>query len=238
VILRRVGGRLVDTWRRFGGWAVLRLVVDRLVNRALRVITIIWFDGADRPGAQPVGAGFDYRFLEPEEVRWFANDPRNDLGAEFAERAAHGHDVCFAALTEDELVAYCWYALESVEIRHTLGVALSYPPDVAYMYKAYTHPPYRGGRHQGTAAQLALQQLGPRGITKLVALVDWTNSASLRAFERSGFVRLGRVWILRLPRGSLVIAPRRAKARGIRFGRTAVPRPALAAAEKPAARAA
>lgn len=236
--MSQVGSRLVDTWRRFGGWAVVRLIVDRLVNRVVSVVTIIWLDGGSRPVVPPSGGGFEYRFLESEEVRRFADDPLNDLGPEFAERVADGRDVCFAALAGEELVAYCWYALDSVEMRHTLSVPLSYPSDVAYMYKAYTRPPYRGGRRQGTAASLALQQLGERGITKLVALVDWTNTASLRAFEHRGFVRLGQLWVLRLPTGAIVIAPRQAKARGIRFGRTAVPRPTPVTSEKTAAPAA
>ena len=218
--MRRIATRLLDTWRRFGMVAVVRLLVDRVVNRVFSVIDVVWLDG---PAARPTfafGAPVEFRFLRAEEVRRFAEDPANDLSPEFADRAAAGRDLCFAALADEGLAAYAWYAPESVEPLHTLGVPMAYPRDVAYLYKTFTLPAYRGAHLNAMAMALARERLSEHGITKIVALVDWTNTASLRSCARIGYVRLGRLWVIRLGTRTLVFAPRRAKRLGIQFGRT------------------
>jgi hypothetical protein len=202
---------------------MLSLLLDRSVYRLLRltVINVVWLDATRVRSTAHDDARFTFRFLAVDEVREFAADPANQLQPPFVERSAVGRDLCFAAVIGGTLAAYGWYALEAIEAEHAFGVAMSFPGYVAYMYNGFTHADFRGARLHGAIMTQALQQLAERGITKLVSLVDWTNAASMQSCYRSGYELLGQIVLMRLPMRDLVIAPRRAKALGIRFGEEA-----------------
>src|SRR5205814_1986065 len=114
--LRRGPSNALATWRRHGALATAAWCLDSVVRRIMdvQVVNIIWLDvDALRP-RDDVDGRFTFRFLDAKEVREFARDPRNELDESFAERAAAGWDLCFAALEGSRLAAYGWYAVGSV----------------------------------------------------------------------------------------------------------------------------
>jgi hypothetical protein len=173
----------------------------------------------------PPFSGFDpeiaFRFLTPAEVNRFAQDPRNQLAAEFPARAQSGHDVCLAALRGDRLASYSWYAFRSIEGRHHVGVSMSYSANTAYMYNAFTRPEYRGRRLYGIGITLALRELAERGVTQLITTVNCANFASLQSCRRIGFENIGRLCTFGGGPKRRAIVPRTAKRLGISFGRRA-----------------
>jgi len=227
--VRRGTANALATWRRHGALPAAAWCLDSVVRRIVDVqlVNILWLDADALRPRDDVDGRFTFRFLDAEEVREFARDPRNELDESFAGRAAAGWDLCFAALEGPRLAAYGWYAVGSVEPEHAFDVALSYPGGVAYMYKGFTRPEYRGAKLHGAIMGGALHCLGERGITSLVSLVHWTNVASMRSCERLGYVVLGRMWRLRSASRTLVLAPRCARRRGIRFGSVAAARPVM-----------
>jgi ribosomal protein S18 acetylase RimI-like enzyme len=217
--------RLIDVWRRSGSAPLARLAGDRLVNRIVSatLIDVVLLEQAAGAVAPLQASGaVEARFLGREELRRFAADPANELGPDFVASAAP-HHLCFGALAGDRLAAYGWYALGAIGAEHTFGLALSYPDDMAYMYKGFTHPAYRGARLHGVLMAQALRHLAERGIRTLVSLVDWTNTASLRSCERIGYVRLGRLARIQLRGYEFLRVPHRATRLGIRFGAAAQP---------------
>jgi ribosomal protein S18 acetylase RimI-like enzyme len=196
---------------------VVNFVGHKLV--ALTVVRLVWLDLARLAPQDPV-TGFDCRFLGPEEIRSFSRDPANDLSEGMADRAAASRDLCFAAVSKENgrLAAYGWYAMECIEPEHNLGVAMSYPPDVAYMYKGFTHPDFRGKRLHGALMGMALRELGSRGVGKLVSTVEWTNWPSLRSCSRLGYVVLGTIVVLGPGDGFILHVPAAGKRLGVRFG--------------------
>jgi hypothetical protein len=140
--------------RQFFGWkAAFRRVASRSAQKLLRleVNEMLWLEATALPSSIEVNSDFDFRFLTADEVAYFASDSANDLDAALADRISSGHDLCFAAIAKNgQLASYSWYALGSIEAEHHLGVAMSLPADVAYMYKAFTHPDFRGRRLYGT----------------------------------------------------------------------------------------
>jgi hypothetical protein len=140
----RVRG-LTEIMRRHGPREAARFVASRLASRLggieVHRVRLLELTRMTRESARD--ARFESRFLTPAEIRAFAADPANDLSARAAERAEHGH-LCFAALLDGRLAAYSWYAIGSVEPQHSAGVALAFPADTAYAYKAYTRPEHRG----------------------------------------------------------------------------------------------
>jgi ribosomal protein S18 acetylase RimI-like enzyme len=216
---RRLARRAAETYERFGVGGVLRQSLDRLLVRgaSLHILHVLLLQRSTLR-AHPLDTTVEARFLTPKEVRRLARDPANQLSPEFADRAAGGRDFCCGAIHGDRLTSYGWYALGSVEPEHAAGAALGLPPGVAYTYKVFTHPDFRGRRLNAACMGAALEALGSRGVDRLVSLVHWSNEASLRSCERLGFRRLGLLVVG--PRGAIRI-PARARRLGVTFGRAA-----------------
>jgi ribosomal protein S18 acetylase RimI-like enzyme len=161
---------------------------------------------------------FEMRFLRADEVRGFALNPANGMDPAFAARVEGGLDLCFAAIHGDRLANYAWYALHSIEAEHAAGAALGLPGDMAYLYKAFTHPDFRGQRLNGACTGRALGALSGRGISRLLAFVYWSNKPSLASFDHVGFRRLGLMAVG--SRGPARVPPRALRL-GVRFGEDA-----------------
>lgn len=218
--------RLRETYSRFGFRSVVRSIIDRFGRMAfgMQVVEVVWLDSDGLKLNLDADPKFEFRFLKAEEVAGFATDPANDLDAGMADRAAGGRDLCFAALCDGRLAAYGWYALDSIEAEHNFGVAMSYRSTVAYMYKGFTHPEFRGARLHGLGMGLALRNLAMFGVSSLVSTVGWTNDASMKSCDRLGYERLGRIVTTGGDSFRLIRVPKAAKKRGVRFGSKATGR--------------
>lgn len=215
--------RLRNLWklyRRFGAGAVLRRFSDRYARATSgrQVVEVVWLEASSLKLSLEHDEKFQFRFLDTHEIAAFAQDPANDLDVEMVERAAGGLDLCFAALCDDRLAAYGWYALDAIEAEHNFGVAMSYPSTVAYMYKGFTHPDFRGARLHGLGMGLALKNLKQFGVSALISTVGWTNEASLRSCDRLGYERLGRIVTTGGDAFRLQSVPSAAVQRGVQFG--------------------
>lgn len=192
-VFRRKLSTLRTEYSRFGTASLVRLVVDRVGTTVcdLNVINVVWLDVADVVVTAASLPGFEFRFLTPAELEVYARDPANDLEPELVARAADGRNSCFAALDGNRLAAYGWYACQWIEPEHCYGFGLKMPPHVAYMYKGFTHPDYRGQRLHGAVMGLALREFATRGVNALISTVEWTNDASMKSCARLGYRRLG-----------------------------------------------
>ncbi len=200
-----------------GGWIAYRLA-KRLVNA--RAVRVLWLGGETLDASGVVGAAggdFTFRFLTAEEVGRWATDPANDLDAAMAARVGSGKDFCFAALAAGRLAGYAWFALGRIEPEHSADAGISFPADMAYLYKGYVHADFRGRRLYGTLIQHARNTLADRGAGQLLCLVEWTNQPALRSCLGSGWDDLGRLVTFGFGRPRMVFAPRNAVQRGIRF---------------------
>lgn len=157
-------------------------------------------------------------WLTGDELAAMAGDAAWDLGPSFLPRLAAGHDRCWGAWCGGRLAGYSWYATGSIEPEHAAGIALGLPHDMAYMYKALTRSEFRGRGLYGRAIAGALRELEAEGITRLVALVDWTNLDSLAGCRKLGFRSLGRLVRREGRREPTFRLPREAARAGLRFG--------------------
>jgi hypothetical protein len=152
----------------------------------------------------------------------------NILEPAHADRIAGGRDSCFAAIEEDRLAAYAWFARGSIEAENNRGgqensgVAVSFPDHVAFMYKGFTLPDYRGLGLYRRINRLAMLGLGVHGVQYLLSTLDWTNHAAYRSCRQIGFVQLGRLWRWGWNCSMHTTAPRAAKQLGCRFGEAAI----------------
>jgi hypothetical protein len=97
-------------------------------------------------------------------------------------------------------------------------VALSFPPDTVYLYKAFTHPDFRGaGVHRATFVR-ASRWLTTLGLQRIVLIVELANWESLRSHERLGFRTLGLIVTAGRGRWFYERHPHTDKQLGLRFG--------------------
>lgn len=212
--------RLAEILRRGGPGALAQWVGYRLARRLwdVKIARVLWFEPPPQRLPIECGSGFVFRFLTAGEVRAFVADPACALDSSLAERLASGRDFCFAALAGGHLAAYAWFALHFIEPYHSADAGISLPPDVAYLYHAFTLAPFRGRRLHGQIMKRGLGRLIHLGVRKLVLLVEFTNQAALRSCRRLGCRDLG--WLVTAGRRPhrLMLAPSAANARGIVFG--------------------
>ena len=163
-----------------------------------------------------------FRFLTAADVNRLSQEPSNELSEEFAQRIALRGDRCFAALAGDQLAAYAWYAHGSVEPEHNRGatlnsgVGLSFPSEMAFMYKGFTHPEFRGRGLYGHVNGRALDELSREGICTVVATADWSNRSAMTSCWRVGYQDVGRIWRGGWGHWTTTLMPRAANAIGIR----------------------
>jgi GNAT superfamily N-acetyltransferase len=148
----------------------------------------------------PPPHGFRAKLLTADEVRSFATHAEYELPAPMATRIDQGLDLCTAVLQGPKLIAYAWYALDSIEPEHNGGLALSFAADCAYVYKGFTLPEFRGQGLISSRAKLAHEIISGMGIRYLVATVISTNPAAIRNAEKSGYRRCGTFYTLELGR--------------------------------------
>lgn len=212
--------RLGRLYRQFGTRAMIRWLVDRVAKRLIhfQVDNLVCFDVARLPEPPPIESGLSFRFLTPAEIRACAADPVNDIDPWLVERAEAGQELCFGVFVNERLAGYGWCSFGTIDPRHCEGVAMSCPAHVAYTYKGFTHPEFRGRRLNGQRVLLAARQLAARRIEKIVALVDWTNTPSMRSCVDTGGTVLGRLVTIGLGRQRWPFSPKSAREIGIEFG--------------------
>jgi hypothetical protein len=203
----------------FGTPAAMLRIGDRILQAAgVEVHKVMWQDGRSYEKVFTPDSRFAFRQVTPDEVELIAGDSENRLPLSFVERARSGRHLCFATFCQSRLAAYAWYAPGTIDADQNAGVPMSYPDDTACVYRAFTHPEFRGQLvHAGIRPQL-LAALAHHGITKLVALVSWTNWPSLRYCQRVGYRDIGYLLSMGPRQSRRWIGPREAAACGIRFG--------------------
>lgn len=216
--------RLSELRRRHGGGAALHWLTARVLEKSLRleVSELCWLDRDRRTDSAVAAAAhaseLACRFLTPAEIAAFGADSANDLPTSLASRPTAGLDYCFGILDGGRLASYSWYALRSIEGEHHMGVPMAFPASAAYMYKAFTHPDYRGRSLYAIGVMKAFDALAGRGITSLITSVSRANFASLNACHRMGFEPLGNLWTLGAGTRRIAWTPEAARQRGIEFG--------------------
>ncbi len=207
-------------YSRYGVVSAAKGLAYRVARRLcrLQIGHVLTLELADLSPTPPPLTGLEYRWLAADEVRVFAVDPANDLDPSLAARLENGRNYCLAAFDGARLANYSWYALESIEAEHSLGIGLALPTGTVYLYKAYTHPDFRGRSVYHAALQHAAQFFAQRGISRLIALVEFGNWASVRSHEKLGCRHAGKTLKFGRPPVAFERFPQVAEALGIRFG--------------------
>jgi hypothetical protein len=201
--LRSLYARGIDALRRHGGGSVARLglsALDRRVRGAKRIVLFGLSSPLPMPEAEEAARHHTFRFATLDEIRARQGDGSGLWLPEDIEAAQRG-DRCLLQLDGASLVGYTWIACNPMAFV-TEGLHLNLADDVAYVYRAYTSPRYRGFGYQGLRTQELLRQVQPLGKRRLLCYVEWINFESLKGVAKSGYQKVGEVVFTR--RGGIV----------------------------------
>ena len=166
------------------------------------------------PGSTPQ-SGPDLRCLALADVLGQCRDGELDLREDAVKDAYARGDFCVGAFERDVLAGYCWLAF--APLPHLDGVWAQFRPEVAWLYKSFVRPTYRG---RGLAARLYAfpdKECVKRGRRSSVICVESHNSPSIGAAGRAGYAHAGYAAYLRRGRKLVGWSSPRAKAVGVGF---------------------
>ena len=161
------------------------------------------------------------RFLTPQDLRSLSEDCSNELEPALADRLTPGLDVCFGTFQGDTIAGYVWFAFGSIDAEYNRGasiqsgVGLSFPQQMAFLYKGFVHPNYRGQKLYGHMIAASLQALSKQGITQILSTADWTNVSALKSCYTIGYEFLGCIWRFGCRWRMLTVPPKKVSLLGI-----------------------
>lgn len=120
----------------------------------------------------------------------FSADPEYDLSSRFLERLQARPDLCIGAFVDARPVCYAFVSSSATQIDEHL--LFHFPERWLYIYKAFTHPEFRGKRLLNELFLHGLPLIGEWvkptvDPLAFVTLVLSHNGPSLKAFGRMGF---------------------------------------------------
>lgn len=160
------------------------------------VTTILLADTNSTNAVDTVGE-FEFRLLEANEVRQYARERQLDLEEHFADRLETGYDFCFGAFLCGQLVGYCFLALDSIEPEQNRsshpksGVGFSFGDDIAFRYKGFVHPPFRGQQIYPRLLNGAAAAMGQRGVRYILSTNEVINFSMRKCMQRMGYKIVG-----------------------------------------------
>lgn len=166
------------------------------------------------PSPPPLPAGITLRIIDDRQLGRFG-DAALELDEVKASAAFARGEVCVAALLEDSLVGYAWFAQKAAP--HVGGIWMDCDRQAVYVYRAFVKPEARGRGIAPALYRFADRQFMNAGRRYAVLCIEFGNRASLSAAVRSGAGRVGRAGYWQGFGGFVPYRSRGAAAVGFRF---------------------
>ena len=173
-------------------------------RRLARLAGLRFFRFLDRsiePSPVSARTAVDLGFASERQVLDLCGDPQLDLKAANVTAAFARGDLCVAAHDRDQLAGYSWVAFEP--LRHLDDVWVRFGPDVAWIYKSFVLPQYRGRGIAASLYRFTDAACRDRRRTRAIICVESHNAPSIRAAQKAGFSDAGSGGYLR--RGPLFV---------------------------------
>ena len=193
-----------STWRalkelraRFGTPRALKHATYRLINRA------VYFDCfhiivLDREDLKPLDPGktrrLSTRIATLDDLKAMEGQGCWEINATKMEFFDQG-DTCLLSYVDDNLAGYTWAHTRGCP-ELLPGLRLRVPPEYLYNYAGFTLPEYRGHGLQSFRHHALLGHRRWSDRRGLLGFVIHTNYSSRRGQGKSGFRKIGNVWLL------------------------------------------
>ena len=195
-LLGKAWRRLRNNTRDFGIVKALHDAAYRSLNYLVGYMNVIAMEVSCAAALPALAAQYRGRFLNKDALLPFTKDPEYQMTEPFLDDAFATGNECYAISDGDILASYCWYGKVSSPISDELAV--DYSPAYVYVWKAYTHPDYRGRRLHALGMAQALHAYRERGYAGLLCMVEANNYRSFNSVYRLGFKNTGRIYVVRL----------------------------------------
>jgi GNAT superfamily N-acetyltransferase len=179
-------------------------MLGAVMRRLARHVGLRWFRFFERSLDQIAShdlrqEGLQLRFMPPGEIGALWRDRELEVREEMARAASERGDLCVAAYDGPVIAGYCWHAFAPVP--HLDGVWVRFARHVAWPYKSFVRPAYRGRGIAQRLYRFADAAGIDRGRSTSVICVEAHNAPSVAAALRAGYRDAGAAGYLR--RGSL-----------------------------------
>lgn len=201
----------------FGWGAALLYLAQELVNGlcffdCLHVIVLN--RDALKPPQDARGPVCESRVASREDLQLLAADPRWAIDATKMSYFEAG-DTCLLSCVDGQPAGYTWvHTSGRPEI--IPGLRLELPQDYLYNYAALTLPEFRGAGLQSHRHHAVLGQIEWQDRVGLIGYVRATNFSSQRGQSKSGYRKIGRIWLWGRRRRFLAIFSRPLTQMGIK----------------------
>jgi GNAT superfamily N-acetyltransferase len=170
------------------------------MRRLARHAGLRWFRFFERSLDQaashaPPDEGLQLRFMPPGEIGALWRDRELEVREEMARAASERGDLCVAAYDGALIAGYCWHAF--APIPHLDGVWVRFARHVAWPYKSFVRPSYRGRGIAQRLYRFADAAGIERGRSTSVICVEAHNTRSVAAALRAGYRGAGAAGYLR-----------------------------------------
>jgi hypothetical protein len=188
---------LAELRSRFGTVKTLQHAAFRLVNRFFHFdcLHIIVLSRENLRPFDPAKAGrLSTKIATLEELEEMERQGCWGLPERAVEYFNRG-DTCLLSYVDDNLAGYTW-ALESGCPTLVKGLRLSVPHKYLYNFCGFTHPDFRGYGLQSFRHHALLKHQRWRDRKGLLGFVVHTNRSSKRGQGKSGYRRIGKIYII------------------------------------------
>lgn len=182
---------------RFGSVAAVQYALFTLVNKVMffECFHVIVLDrGRVRPLEPKPGLTLSYRLAALQDLESMRPEPRWDISDERMRYFKAG-DCCVLSSVDGQLAGYTWVH-EAGHPELIPGLVVAIPPDYLYNYAGLTLPEFRGAGLQPFRHHVVLNHARWRDRKGLIGYVRYTNRASQKGQDKSGYRRIGTIWLL------------------------------------------
>lgn len=192
--------KLKEHYQRFGFGKTLAYVLDSLANRVMRAecYYLIVLDQA-KVGEHPATSSADtsVRLATRDELLDMQKQGTWAIDDFLLDRAGEG-DLCFLNFCDGELAGYTWANVNGQPLLF-VNLRLRLPDHYIYNYAGFTLPKFRGSGLQSVRHRALMHHKQWNKSTRgLIGYVSWTNWASIKGQTKSGYRRIGRLWLFGL----------------------------------------
>ena len=182
-------GRLARLRIDAGRWGWARTISRRLAAKLGSLIGVSVAQIRERrfdDDVPPIEVAHDLelRELSVDELFAYPDLAEIQLSENFLRAAASRGDRMFAALKNERIVGYTVRAIGGGP--HIDGIWVVTPPDIAYAFKSFVVPDFRGRRISPSLILLSDDAMRDAGCNSRIGFVAVSNLASLRVGKRVG----------------------------------------------------
>jgi hypothetical protein len=185
-------------YERFGFAKTILYLLDRLINSVALAdcyhIIVLDREKVKEPPAEASG-GVSFRFATRDELAALRKQEIWAIDDFLLERAGEG-DLCFLNFYAGELAGYTWANVNGQPLLSS-GLRLKLPENYIYNYGGFTLPKFRGSGLQSIRHRALMHNRQWGGnMLGFIGYVRYTNWASISGQTKSGYRKIGRLWLL------------------------------------------